>query len=196
MKNCIALMLLVFISVGVSAQLNPKDISNNGGNDAVNIFYHIDSTIKVIQGNDYMPFDITTLDGRRLTNESCKGKVVFITFWHTGCTSCLSETQINHLNMLYDSLGNNPSFQFVSVTFNPSETAATAKNKYNMMYPVATTNNVDECYRLNYKTGFPAQLIIDKNGKVAYLGIGMIGNSDVPFAYSFQHLYAIIKGLL
>ena len=50
MKNCIALMLLVFISVGVSAQLNPKDISNNGGNDAVNIFYHIDSTL-------FLPFD-------------------------------------------------------------------------------------------------------------------------------------------
>ncbi len=122
----------------------------------------------IYKGTAYVPFDVVTLDGRHFNNANCKGKVVFLDFWFEGCGGCRGD--FGQLNTLYDSLKNDPSYVFLSVTFDPPETIPAFLKQYKLRYPVATTTE-PAIREMNYHQGFPSKVIIDKEGKIAYIGM-------------------------
>jgi len=132
----------------------------------------------VYKGTAYVPFGVATLDGRHINNANCKGKVVFLDFWFEGCSGCRGD--FDKLNTLYDSLKNDPSYVFLSVTFDAPETIPGFLKQYNLRYPVATTTE-PTVREMNYHQGFPSKAIIDKEGKIAYIGMQYFPKpEDVP----------------
>jgi cytochrome oxidase Cu insertion factor (SCO1/SenC/PrrC family) len=129
-------------------------------------FAYGDSVNNTFTGTAYVPFDITTLDGKLITTESSKGKITIFCFWFEGCTGCRAE--VNELNALYDSLKNNPGYQFAAITFDDKESLPGFVTKYNIHYPIATVDKEDEFKRLNYHNGCPSLLILDKEERIQF----------------------------
>ncbi len=152
---------------------------------------NMDSLYRKVTGSTYMPFDVTTLEGSRLTNVSCKGKVTIINFWFEGCGPCRGE--FGELNSLYDSIIKMPSVQMVAVTFDAKETLPPFIAKHQLRYPIATVESQRESKRLDYNMGYPNTIILDKQGKVAYIGMKAIGEVNEEYKVSMSKLLNIIK---
>ena len=114
------------------------------------------------------------------TNDSLKGKVVFINFWFENCPPCVAE--MGPLNELYQKLKDQPNVAFVSFSFESAEKLKQLKAKYNIPYTVATISH-KECYRLNQDNGFPTSIILDKDGIIKFLQAG--GSVDKAKAHQF-----------
>lgn len=185
MKQFIIALLLLTAQVANAQQQSTDTYSRESWNN-------FDSIFKSHVGKQYVPFDITTTDGKRLTNESCKGKIVILNYWFENCGGCRGE--IKYLNALYDSLKHDPSIEFVAVTFDKKETLPAFIQTFKLRYPIATIPNQYEAYRLNYRMGFPTNFIIDKAGKVAMMKMG-ISEKETMLQMSMQQVYDKIAKL-
>lgn len=99
------------------------------------------------------------------SNESLKGKVVFINFWFAQCHPCIEE--MDDLNKLYDKFSADSGFVFLSFTFDSPEEVEASRKKYNFRYPVFSVSR-KECYRLNLSNGFPFNIILDRKGYIKH----------------------------
>lgn len=126
-----------------------------------------DSINNSIIGTDYTPFNITTLEGRQISNASTKGKVVYFSFWFKNCHSCLEN--FDELNELYNNVKHDTNIVFVAITFDKQEEITDVLEKHEVKFPVACTSR-KEVTRLNYGRGFSSMVLVDKNGKVRKLG--------------------------
>ncbi len=182
MKHIFAILLFIFVARSATAQ-------SPGGQAPPP---DLESVYRNITGTAYVPFDLTTLDGKRFTSASCIGKVTFINFWFEGCVPCRNE--FAKLNELYDSLKDNPSYQFVAVTFDEKEGLRDFIRQFGLRYPIATVNDQWEEKRLNYQLGYPTSIILDKDGKVGYIGMkGITENDNSAFAISIHTILAKMK---
>ncbi|MBS1687133.1 MAG: TlpA family protein disulfide reductase [Bacteroidetes bacterium] len=185
MKQAIIALVLFFICNEAFAQQSTMPAASALGNNYESIF-------KSHVGNTYVPFDITTTDGRHLTNQSCKGKIVVLNFWFEDCGGCRGE--IKYLNALYDSLKKDTDVEFVAVTFDKKETLPSFIKTFKLNYPIATISSQNEAYRMNYRMGFPTNIILDKSGKVAMMKMG-ISDKESRFHMSTQQVYDKISSL-
>ncbi len=119
-----------------------------------------------------MPIDVTTLEGKHITNESCKGKVTFLNFWFETCAGCMQE--LPELNKVYDSLKDDPNFQFVAITFESKESIPAFLKDHNMPFPIACVKSEAETKRLNYRNGYPLNIVLDKDGKIMIMGAHVV----------------------
>jgi thiol-disulfide isomerase/thioredoxin len=147
-----AILLLIIVKTG-SAQSN-----------RIYTRQYRDSVLDSYIGTKYVDYHLQLPNDKICTNQTDAGKVVLLNFWFGGCPACLEE--FSAFNELYDSLKNNPSFRFISLAREPAERIPALIKKYNIHYPVVPVTS-DECSRLNYKSGFPTTIIIDKNGRIA-----------------------------
>jgi peroxiredoxin len=127
-------------------------------------------------GMDYVPFSITTLDGRKIDNSTTKGKVVFFTFWFKACAPCLKE--FAELNELYGKFNNDSNVVFVAITFDKEEDIRDVLSNHDVKFPIAKVPSIKEARRMNYDSGFPSLIILDKFGKVCKSGTATIVPSD------------------
>ena len=123
------------------------------------------------------PFpDFKVLDGTvEVSNESLKGKVVLINFWFEACKPCMEEMKT--LNDLYQKFEMNKNFEFISFARDNSEAIKRVQNKFSLKFKVFQVQS-EECYRLNKNTGFPATMIVNRDGKIVYFTIGAINNTN------------------
>ena len=128
-------------------------------------------------GKEYVPFSITTLDGKILDNNSTRGKVTFFTFWFKNCAPCLAE--FDELNELYSHFKNDTDVVFVSVTFDKKEDITDVLEKYKVTFPIATVLSRQEAHRMNYGKGFPSVVLMDRQGKIRRSGLtSIVANDD------------------
>jgi thiol-disulfide isomerase/thioredoxin len=128
-------------------------------------------------GKEYVPFSITTLDGKILDNNSTRGKVTFFTFWFKNCAPCLAE--FDELNELYSHFKNDTDVVFVSVTFDKKEDITGVLEKYKVTFPIATVPSRQEAHRMNYGKGFPSVVLMDRQGKIRRSGLtSIVANDD------------------
>ena len=99
-----------------------------------------------------------------------RGKVVLVDFWTFGCINCVNTLpQITKLHEKYKDKGliiigvHSPEFPFEKSTTN----VATAIKRHGIAYPVAQDNDFStwNAYHNRY---WPAQYIVDKNGKIVF----------------------------
>ncbi len=89
---------------------------------------------------NYAPdFTIMDLDGKEVTSDSLKGKVVLLHFWATWCHYCRKE--IPHLNDIYKKYGKQKfAILAISLDRNGPPAVRTLMKKIKIDYPVAMGN--------------------------------------------------------
>jgi thiol-disulfide isomerase/thioredoxin len=99
-----------------------------------------------------------------------RGKVVFVDFWTYGCINCVNTLpHVTKLQEKYKDKGlviigvHSPEFAFEKSTAN----IAAAIKRHGITYPVAQDNDFAtwNAYRNRF---WPAQYIVDKNGKIVF----------------------------
>jgi thiol-disulfide isomerase/thioredoxin len=116
-----------------------------------------------------MPFTVVTLDGKKVTNESLKGKVVLVDFWATWCQPCIQE--IPSLTETYQKY-HEKGFEIVSVSVD-DELEALNSFLENRTLPWIVASDVmtieadlpspAQKYGIN---SIPAMILIGQDGKV------------------------------
>lgn len=112
-------------------------------------------------------------EGKLISTEKAKGKILVLNFWFTTCKPCIAE--IPELNHLYNEYKKNPDVIFASITFSTSEQIKSFTQKREVNYPIISdAEDICNQYGIN---GFPTTVIIDQEGKIADKIMG--GRSDI-----------------
>lgn len=143
--------------------------------------------------NKPMPaFSATTLDGRVITSDSLKGKVVFLSFWSVTCMPCIME--IPDLNQLK---ANYPDAIFLA----PSPESAATINRFLTKYPFdfAIIPDAGKLFKAWGVYGYPKNLLIDKRGIIREIQEGVPirrNEKGEELVGTAQHFSPIFKRLL
>ncbi len=142
------------------------------------------------KGKHYPAYDLTTLDGKRLTNEVCRDKVTFISFWFEGCSGCREEFE--EVNALYDSLKNDPQCNFVALTFDDTTGLKAFVTKHSLRFPIATTSQ-EEFRKLSYGMACPSMVMLSRNGDIGFIGIRSLTKQETTGRYVISVAGALAK---
>ncbi|UKJ06015.1 TlpA family protein disulfide reductase [Solitalea lacus] len=115
-------------------------------------------------------FQFTTLDGKSLSFEQLKGKVIVVNFWFTTCAPCLKE--LPELNEIAEYYKQNPNVVFLAFSTDKKEKVELflAKREFNYQQVVDAEKQIEE---LEIGT-FPTNLIITPQGKTQFIVGGFI----------------------
>lgn len=184
MKNSLLTFFIVFVIVRISFSQESK------GHDT------IINPIRVLEeektGNRISRFRYLASDKKTYSRNRLKGKTVFINFWFLSCLPCIAEFPA--LNLLYDTYKSRKDFVFLSFTFENENSVKVAREKYKIDFPVISVSE-KECYRLNFNSGFPVNMIINKRGVVTNFFVGGVNDSTIAKAM-FKDITSSVKSLL
>jgi len=155
-------------------------------------FPDTESVSKNSIGLFYPEFTATSLDGEVFTDKQLKEKVTVINFWFATCIPCIAEMEA--LNKLYEKFENNEKFRFLSFTFDKPEVAEKAVKKHAILFPVCSVN-MEESKRLALNLGFPTNIIVDQQGKMAFIKSGGKRDKEAS-AREVEKMEKIIEQLL
>jgi peroxiredoxin len=139
-------------------------------------------------GKPFPLFYVKT-DGVTWTNDSLKGKVVFINFWFESCPPCIAE--MGPLNELYEKVKDSSNIVFMSISTESPEKIKLLKAKYHIPYTVASLSK-KECYRLNQDNGYPTTIILDKKGVIRFLKSGGYMDEEKVHRFITEEVYQMI----
>lgn len=132
--------------------------------------------IMQVKAHDYIK-GIVDLQGRPVTNESVKNKIVIIDFWATWCVPCMHE--MPYVQKAYEKFANREDVAFMIVNSGAKNSLEDAKGWWgNKKYSFPVYYNTDE--QIGEKFGFdfiPSVYIIDKSGNIRFKTIGFEGPS-------------------
>lgn len=139
------------------------------------------------RGKPAYNFTLADIYGKLISLNQFKGKVVFLDFWFTGCTSCLGYYQ-NTVSKVEKQFEDNLDVVFISISVDGSKrrwinsvyagkiTSPTASNVVNL-YAGGDEYNTEviKHYKIN---GYPMPLLIDKDGKIFRKSVQELGQED------------------
>jgi thiol-disulfide isomerase/thioredoxin len=119
---------------------------------------------------------ITDLEGKAVTPEMMKGKIVVLDFWATWCVPCMQEMPYFH--KVYQQYKDNPDVIFMVVNSGANNTLADAKKwaGQNSQYTFPVYYNTDK--NIGDKVGFtliPTIVVLDQKGLMQFRTIGFEG---------------------
>ena len=121
-------------------------------------------------GTPAKAFDLIDYDGNRITSEDLKGKVTVVNFWFKECKPCIQE--MPELNELVSSFKSNENVQFLGFSTTAKDRLPSFFEKHAFDYRVIPDS---QPYAMeNGVTGYPTNMIIDKEGNIAFLKTGFI----------------------
>lgn len=133
---------------------------------------YVDSMNIVEKGHikkEFPHFKIKDITGKYFSDSDLMGKITLINFWFESCHPCVAE--FKSLNEIFEKFENNKLFRFITFTFEQPSSINEIIKKYSLKFPIITISQ-NECYRLNFRSGFPTNIIVDKKGKVAFFKSG------------------------
>ncbi len=113
------------------------------------------------------PFTLITIDGKKVSSNDLKGKIVLIDFWSVGCPPCLKQTDIKR--DVYAKF-QNEEFFMVSISLDDTkETRNYIKDKAmvwnHMLLGRGMPTHIIDVFNIQH---VPAIYILDQNGRIAH----------------------------
>lgn len=167
----IACTLLVFHA---AAQYQPHPVNPDK---------FLDSLTAVEIGKEFPQFTAQGLNNLHISSSDLNGKVVFISFWFADCTPCIRE--IAGLNRLYDSVKSRSDVLFLSFTNDTREKSREAVKRFGIKFPVLNFSD-EECYRLNFNSGFPTNFVLNRKGIINWAAHGAPPDGKVAAQHIFE----------
>ncbi len=126
-------------------------------------------------------FSLQDIDGRSLSLDSLKGKVIVLNFWATTCPPCRRE--IPGFIETYGQLkGKGLEIIGLSVDDMPVEALKQWTVKAGINYPIAmATREIIEAYQPGQY--IPSTIIIDVKGKIRFRHVGYLDKKDLAALY-------------
>lgn len=123
-------------------------------------------------GKPATPFTLPLFDGRQLSLEELRGKVVFLNFWASWCPRCRAEARtLEAAWQKYQA----QDVVFLGVNIQDREEAARAfLQEFGITYPNGrdTAGKIAIAYGV---WGLPETFILDREGRITYKHIGALG---------------------
>lgn len=119
-------------------------------------------------GGEPIPFSVKDLDGKPLSIEKFKGKVVLLDFWATWCKPCLAE--MPNVKRIYD-MYQKEGFEIIGISLDSNRSALENYIKRNdIEWPqffdgAAWNNEVAQKYKVR---SIPSTFLVDRSGKIRY----------------------------
>ncbi|MBV7532895.1 TlpA disulfide reductase family protein [Chitinophaga sp. sic0106] len=115
------------------------------------------------------------MQGRAVSPDALKGKIIVIDFWATWCIPCMQE--MPYLQQLYDQHKNNKDVVFMITNSGAKNTLADAQGwsghkKYSFPVFYNTDPEIGDKFKFNI---IPASYLIDKKGNIRFVNIGFEG---------------------
>jgi peroxiredoxin len=123
---------------------------------------------KLKVGSPPVGFEVTSINGKKLSPEQYKGKVLLLDFWATWCAPCRQE--MPNVIKVYDKY-NKKGFEIVGISLDRSRDAFDRYiEKYDMNWPQFYDGKYwqNELATLYGVSSIPATFLIDKKGNIRY----------------------------
>lgn len=116
------------------------------------------------EGTRSPSFTATTIDGRAVSLDSLKGKVVVLNFWFIGCAYC--RAQQPKLNEFKARFGGDTNVVFLAMSIDPAVELKKylAKERFDYIQ-VADAESLISPFR---SVGYPKNIVISKTGEIVY----------------------------
>jgi hypothetical protein len=99
------------------------------------------------------------------------------------------------LNALYKKMESNKDFVFISIAKDNKENVNEVRRKYGLSFEAYPLPE-NECKRLNFGSGYPTSIILDKNGIIKKIHVGGITDKDGATERVMYTLLPEIQSLL
>lgn len=115
-------------------------------------------------------FELESLNGGKVSLLDYRGKVVFINFWATWCSTC--EVEMPSMEKLYRKYKNH-GFEMLTISVDKDQSLIEPfMKKYDLTFPVLLDPK-SKVAKKDYKTtGVPETFIVNKEGIIVYKKIG------------------------
>ena len=160
MKTILSILLLSFVTTYAFAQLTKVPVQN----------IPADYGYLVKQGDKMPEIEFTLTDGKTIKTNDLKGKVVMLQFTASWCSVCRKE--MPHIeNEIWQKHKNNKNFALFGIDMDePLEKVKKFATDMKITYPLALDPAAKIFYTVAAKgAGVTRNIIIDKNGKIAYM---------------------------
>jgi thiol-disulfide isomerase/thioredoxin len=115
-------------------------------------------------GKKFDAFSAYDMNGNLVDTKQLKGKVLVINFWFTTCPPCKAERP--YLNQIVDDYKPDPNVVFIAVALDQKEQLSPYLKEHEFKYTVIPDGKkIADSYGI---PGYPTQLIVDKEGKIAF----------------------------
>lgn len=122
-------------------------------------------------------FSVTGLDGRPVTRESLRGRVVLLDFWATWCAPCRkSMPELQALHDRYRARG----FTVLGVSIDeggPAKVKKFVRGKYT--YPIAMDSETAPAWEAYRVKAVPAAFLIDRDGRIVAQWTGRFAAAEL-----------------
>ncbi|MDX9849355.1 MAG: TlpA disulfide reductase family protein [Anaerolineaceae bacterium] len=131
---------------------------------------------KAILGKSVGDFTLLDLDDKTVNLSDYQGKYVLLNAWATWCPPCRAE--MPDLNKFYEA-HQDKGFEILAINAGETrEIAAQFADTYGLGFKIVLDSDSNVLNSLGI-TGFPTSILIDPQGKVAIIHIGMIFPEDL-----------------
>jgi thiol-disulfide isomerase/thioredoxin len=127
-------------------------------------------------------FTVTDLDGKAISINSLRGKVVLVNFWATWCPPCRAE--IPDLVKLQDKYKNALVILGISEDEAPLAEVRAFAAEHKINYPIAMTNpDLEKIFK--GVSALPTTFVIDRDGKIQQRHVGMLNAATTELETQF-----------